>query len=68
MKLIYKGALNRTDLELIRLGILKVGESFQRGKVYDLPNDYAEAVLETPNWEKAPIIQKKKEYKKKGDK
>lgn len=54
MKLIYVGANNRTDLDLIRLGVMKVGESFKKGKVYDLPQEYAEAVLKTPNWEKAP--------------
>ena len=41
MKVKYVGAANRSDLELIRLGILNVKESFEYGKIYDVPEEFA---------------------------
>ena len=62
MKLKYK-AQPQKILELIHCGVIRADEVLESGKVYDIPQEYVDACMETGFFEKVrkePIKKEKK--------
>jgi len=60
MKLKYN-AQPQKILELIHCGVIRVDEVLEKGKVYDIPQEYVEACLETGFFDKVVEKKEKKE-------